>query len=110
MIDYSDAIKAARMSVVRTALAGGSLELLEGDTVLARIPLQQPVLIGSEITFAMSEGYCQEGGYPDSARMVTNDGQVAVKSMQIGTDVALDQDRVQSGQSVRMLSAVLRHA
>jgi hypothetical protein len=110
MIDYADEIKAARMRIVRDALAGGALELLEDGNVVARIGLNQAVLIGSVIEFATSDGTALTDAEPSAARMVGDSGSVVVRSLDIGTDVILDDDTIKAGQTVRILSAVLRHA
>lgn len=110
MIEYAPDIKSARMKVVADALVGGRLELLQGRFLLARIPLGTPRVSGPALEFAMSDGIATVDGKPDAARLIDYYGNTVVDGLLVGTDVVLDEDRLEVGQTVRIVSAALRHA
>ena len=109
MIDYSDAIKTERMGVVRDALAGGRMELLQDKFLLARIPLGNGTVEGAELSFAVSEGAAMLGGTPTAARLLDYYGRIAAEGLVVGVDVLMDDENISAGQTVRVLSCVIRH-
>jgi hypothetical protein len=110
MIDYSDDIKTARLQVVRDALVGGRLELLQGKFMLARVPLGVGTIETDELSFAMSEGIATMKGQPEAARFIDYYGNTVADGLEVGTDVVLDADSLEVGQTVRIISAIVRHA
>lgn len=113
MIEYTAEIKAARMSVVAAALSGGALELFEGPRLIARVPLTSGTVEGAELSFGVAEGLGITDGDADRAQLVGPDLSPVATGLSVGVlrgDVRMDSTDVRAGQTVRIISAVLRHA
>jgi hypothetical protein len=110
VIDYAPEIKDARMAVVRDALVGGKIELLEGRYVLARIPLGTGVVRDGTLSFGVSEGVATMKGAPTDARFIDYYAQTVADGLRVGVDVLLDEDTILVGQTVRVISATIKHA
>jgi hypothetical protein len=110
VIDYAPEIKAARLAVVRDALIGGRLALYESGELLASVPLGAGAVEGDKLEFATSEGIAISRGRPDAAQLLNVDGLPVVDGLTVGIDVELDADAVEVGQTVHVVSAVIRHA
>jgi len=110
VIEYAPDIKTARMAVVRDALVGGRIELMQGKYTLARVPLGASKIEGPLLTFGMSEGIATVAGEPDAAQFVDYYGNTIVDGLVVGVDVTIDEDAIDVGQTVRVVSATLRHA
>ncbi len=112
-VEYSLSVKTARMQVVLSSLVGGAAELLEGETVVARVPLEGGKLLGPLLTFELADGLAMEDGDPTRARLVDHRGESVVTGLTVGrtnADVLIDSAYLRQGQTVRILAAALRHA
>lgn len=109
MINYSTDIKHDRMKVVRDALVGGRIELLQDKYLLARVPLGDGKVEDDLLTFGVSEGIATDSGRPTDGRFIDYYGNVVADGLVVGIDIDLDGDRVEVGQTVRIISATVRH-
>lgn len=121
-VNYSTAIKAARLTVVRDAVDAGSgpgrLEIGTSGmaTVLAVFTLADPCAAVSGDTLTLSGAPLQTtavaGGPPAEARFVDSDGNVCVSGLTVGTsgqNIVLSASTITAGQVVRIQSGTIIH-
>lgn len=122
-INYSAAVKTARMTVVLDAIdadiAAGSLEIATSSygTVLATIELDTPSgsVTGDTLTFSVpvSDTSADATGTAAVARIKDGAGNVVINNLTVGTsnaDVVLGSASISAGQSVVINSAVIQHS
>lgn len=121
-VNYSAAVKTARMQAVRDAInAGAAAGKLEIGTaamasVLATVPLTDPVTVsGSVLTLLAAPGTVAAGnsGTAAAARVRDSDNTDVITGLTVGTsgtDVVLDSTNITSGQDVTINPATVTHA
>lgn len=111
-VNYAVGIKRRRMEIVRDALAGGRLYLLERQRKLCDIPLADGEVEGDALSFPVAESIAMYTGRPDNAVMMSADGQIIVFGLTVGDiakDIEIDPPIITEGRTVRLISAKLRH-
>jgi antitoxin (DNA-binding transcriptional repressor) of toxin-antitoxin stability system len=120
-VSYDATLKTARMSLVRDALNGGTIELATKDgAVLVIIPLANPSgrISGDTFTFDFSAAESTAAiaeGVAAVARARGSDGAVKIKNLTVGvkgsgTNVQLATTTIAKGQPVRLTSGEIQHA
>jgi hypothetical protein len=121
-VTYSTAVKTARMTATRDAVANGTLELLSaGDVVLAIFGLSAT---GGSVTndvwtlafdssTVTGEAGASGGVDATKAQIKTSGGTAVITGLTVGTsgtDIVLDNNNIDEGQDVTLSSATITHA
>lgn len=121
-VTYAAAVKTARMTATRDAVANGTLELLSaGDVVLAIFGLSASggTVSGSVWTLAFDAGTvtgesgASTGVNATKAQIKTSGGTAVITGLTVGTsgaDINLDNVNISAGQDVTLSSLTLTHA
>ncbi|MGE0256817.1 MAG: hypothetical protein AB7N54_19490 [Alphaproteobacteria bacterium] len=121
-VDYSNAVKDARLAVVRDVIDAdtdpGKIEIGTAGmaAVLATIPLEKPcgTVAGQTLTFdAPVEGTASAAGTAAEARIKDGAGNVVVSGLTVGladADVVLGSITLSAGLTVRIESGSIAHA
>lgn len=122
-INYSAAVKTARMTVVLNAIDGavtaGTLEIATSGyaSVLATITLSDPsgAVTGDTLDFTVpvSDVEADASGTAAVARIKDGDGNVIINNLTVGVaaaDVVLDSTSITAGQTIQINSASIQHA
>ena len=122
-INYSAAVKTARMTVVLDAIDGavtaGTLEIATSGyaSVLATITLADPsgAVAGDTLSFTVpvSDVEADASGTAAVARVKDGDGNVVINNLTVGVataDVILDSTSITAGQTIQINSASIQHA
>lgn len=114
---YATAVKTARMTATRDYFANGTLEILDGSTVLAAFGLDTD---GGDISgavwtlvFDASTVTATGSGDADGAQIKASGGDAHLTGLTVGTsgaDIILDNINIASGQNVTLSSATITHA
>jgi hypothetical protein len=114
---YDNVVKAARMNATRTAVEGGTLELLEDSTVVAIFTLAAN---GGSVTngvwtlaFVANEVAATGTGVVNTARIKNSGGTVRISNLSVGTSgtaIVIQNTNIVSGQDIEITSAVINHA
>jgi hypothetical protein len=121
-INYTVAIKNARLAVVRDAIDAGSsagkLRILDftETTVLVEVPFADPsgVVANGVLTFTIPliEPVALETGTAARATLVTSANALVADGLTVGTasaDVILNSTQINAGQPVTIIDATLVH-
>jgi hypothetical protein len=122
-INYSDTVKAARLTAVLTALNAGSgpgqlrIYTAAYATLLVSIDLDETDDDVDDTVLALladpSSAEAVASGTAAIARLTDSDGNVVAQGLTVGTsgaDVVVDSTNVTSGQQFTVNSAVITHA
>jgi hypothetical protein len=121
-IVYNATVKAARMTIVRDAIDGGSgpgkLQLFDfpGTTLLVEIPFEDPcgTVSGGVLTFDIPiiEPIALDTGTAAQAKLVTSADAVVGDGLTVGTvgtNVLLNSTQINAGEPVTITSASITH-
>lgn len=117
MPNYTTAIKTARMTATRDLLANGTLEILDGATVLAVFGLSATggTISNDTWTLALDAGTVSatDTGVADGAQIKDSGGTAQITGLTVGmsgSDINLDNTSINTGQDVTLSSASIQHA
>jgi len=116
-VTYSTAVKTDRMTTTRDYFANGTLELLDGATVLATFGLSAS---GGSVstdtwTLAFDDDTVAAGatGTADGAQVKTSGGTVGISGLTVGTsgtDIVIVNTSIVVGQSVQAGTITFQHS
>lgn len=116
-VTYNAAVKTDRMTATRDYFADGTLEILDGASVLATfaLTLAGGTVTGDTWTLAFDAGTVEATGTgtADAAQIKTSGGSAHLTGLTVGTsgsDINLDSVSITSGQDVTLSSFTIQHA
>lgn len=116
-INYTNAVKTARITATRDHFADGTLEILDGTTVLATFGLSvSGGTIATDtwtLTFDATTVSAGATGTADSAQIKTSVGTADLTGLTVGTsgtDIIIDNTSINTGQNVTVSNATIQHA
>lgn len=116
-VNYNVAVKTDRMTTTRDYFANGTLEILDGASVLATFGLSASggTIATDTWTLVFDNGTVTAGasGTADGAQIKNSGGDAHLTGLTVGTsgsDINLDNVSITSGQDVTLSSATLQHA
>ena len=116
-ITYDAAVKTDRITATRDYFANGSLEILNGSTVLVSFGLSSAggSVSGDTWTLAFDNSTVAAiaSGTANLAQIKDNTGNPHITGLSVGTggtDLILDNTSISAGQNVTLSSATIQHA
>lgn len=116
-VTYTTAVKTDRITATRDYFANGTLEILDGATVLATFGLSASGgTIATDtwtMTFDATTVTAGAAGTADGAQVKNSGGTVGLSGLTVatsGADVTIDNTSIASGQSVAISTATIQHA
>ena len=116
-VTYTTAVKTDRITATRDYFANGTLEILDGATVLATFGLSASGgTIATDtwtLVFDASTVAAGATGVADGAQIKNSVGTAGITGLTVGTagsDINLDNTSINSGQDVTLSSATIQHA
>jgi hypothetical protein len=116
-VNYNVAVKTDRITATRDYFANGTLEILDGSTVLATFGLSADggTISGDTWTLVFDASTVTAGatGVADGAQIKNSGGTAGITGLTVGTggsDINLDNTSINSGQDVTLSSATIQHA
>lgn len=116
-VTYNAAVKTSRITATRDYFANGTLEILDGATVLAVFGLSASggTIAGDtwSLVFDAATVAAIASGVADGAQIKDSGGNAHLTGLTVGTagtDIVIDNTSINSGQNVSMTSASIQHA
>ena len=116
-VNYTTAVKTARMTSTRDHFANGTIEIRSGSTVLAVFGLSASggTIATDTWTLVLDAGTVAAiaAGTADNAVIKDSGGTADLTGLTVdtsGTDVILDNTNIAIGQDVTLTSATIQHA
>lgn len=116
-VTYTTAVKTDRITATRDYFANGTLEILDGATVLAEFGLSASggTISGDTWTLVLDAGTVTASGTgtADGAQIKNSGGTAGITGLTVatsGADVTIDNTSIASGQSVAISAATIQHA
>jgi hypothetical protein len=118
-VNYTNAVKTARMNATRTHFANGKLQI--GTAGMAAVLAEFDLTAGAgsvsdgvwSLAFASGTATASAGGTAAAARIITSGSAADLTGLTVGTsaaDIVLDSTSISNGQAVTLTSATITHA